>query len=81
MNAEVENHQIAELEDMAANMPSSGRFLAIEASAATPNSRKEEPSTQPGDHADPDPKQAFNSEMERLRGRLREPRPKREMTG
>jgi cytoskeletal protein CcmA (bactofilin family) len=81
MNAEVENHQIAELEDMAANMPSSGRFLAIEASAATPNSGKEEPSTQPGDHADPDSKQAFNSEMERLRGRLREPRPKREMTG
>ncbi len=83
LNAEVENHQIAELQDMAANMQSSGSDLANEAAAesAIMNNGKDGASIQPGTKADASPNQAFTSEIDRVRARLREPRSKTQMVG
>jgi cytoskeletal protein CcmA (bactofilin family) len=76
MNAAIENRQIAELQDMAANMQASGHDCSNEQAT-----HGQAVNNQPGPKADASPNQAFTSEIDRVRAGLREPRSKTPMVG
>jgi cytoskeletal protein CcmA (bactofilin family) len=71
MNAEMQNDQIAKLQETAATMQSSGCDLANQAVADSASVTNGEASIQLAAKVDQAPNQAFGSEMERLRARLR----------
>ena len=71
MNAEMQNDQIAKLQETAATMQSSGCDHANQAVADSASVPDGEASIQVAAKVDQAPNQAFSSEMERLRTRLR----------
>jgi cytoskeletal protein CcmA (bactofilin family) len=71
MNAEMQNDQIVKLQETAATMQSSGCDLANQAVADSASVTNGEANIQLTAKVDQAPNQAFGSEMERLRARLR----------
>ena len=71
MNAEMQNDQIAKLQETAATMQSSGCDLANQAVADSASVTNGEASIRLAAKVDHAPNQTFGSEMERLRARLR----------